>query len=119
MRKMKAWMQKGVVIHDAVKAAQRGWSSFDKSKKVAKSVETSDRPRITLKKINLQSASILGFLTSFIGKIIHLALISSFFFSQSSRPAQAFEPTSPSYLPGYMYILVSVVHLVIYVVIFQ
>ena len=59
MRKMKAWMQKGVVIHDAVKAAQRGWSSFDKSKKVAKSVETSDRPRITLKKINLQSASIL------------------------------------------------------------
>ena len=59
MRKMKAWMQKGIVIHDAVKAAQRGWSSFDKSKKVAKSVETSDRPRMTLKKINLQSAIIL------------------------------------------------------------
>ena len=55
MRKMTAWMQKGVVIHDAVKAAQRGWSSLDKSKKVAKSVETSDRPRITLKKTNLQS----------------------------------------------------------------
>ena len=59
MRKMTAWTQKGVVIHDAVKAAQRGWSSFDKSKKVAKSVETSDRPRMTLKKMNLQSAIIL------------------------------------------------------------
>ena len=59
MRKMTAWMQKGVVIHDAVKAAQRGWSSFDKSKKVAKSVETSDRPRMMLKKMNLQSAIIL------------------------------------------------------------
>ena len=59
MRKMKAWTQKGVVIHDAVKAAQRGWSSLDKSKKVAKSVETSDRPRMTLKKINLQRAIIL------------------------------------------------------------
>ena len=60
MRKMKAWMQKGVVIQDAVKAAQRGWSSFDKSKKVAKSVETSDRPRITLKKIiGLKSITLL------------------------------------------------------------
>ena len=59
MRKMKAWMQKGVVIHDAVKAAQRGWSSYDRSKKVAKSVETSDRPRMTLKRMNLQSAIIL------------------------------------------------------------
>ena len=56
---MTAWMQKGVVIHDAVKAAQRGCSSFDKSKKVTKSVETSDRPRMTLKKMNLQSAIIL------------------------------------------------------------
>ena len=60
MRKMKAWMQKGVVIHDAVKAAQRGWSSLARSKKVAKSVETSDMPSITLKKMNLQSAIILG-----------------------------------------------------------
>ena len=59
MRKMTAWMQKGVVIHDAVKAAQRGWSSLDKSKKVAKSVETSDSPRMTLKKTNLQSGIIL------------------------------------------------------------
>ena len=59
MRKMKAWTQKGVVIHDAVKAAQRGWSSLDKSKKVAKSVETSDSPRMTLKKTNLQSGIIL------------------------------------------------------------
>ena len=67
MRKMKAWMQKGVVIHDAVKAAQRGWSSLDKSKKVAKSVETSDSPRMTLKKTNLQSGIILvGQLASFI-----------------------------------------------------
>ena len=57
---MTAWMQKGVVIHDAVKAAQRGCSSFDKSKKVTKSVETSDRPRMTLKKMNLQSAIILA-----------------------------------------------------------
>ena len=60
MRKMKAWTQKGVVIHDAVKAAQRGWSSSDKSKKVAKSVETSDRPRMTLKKTNLQRVIILA-----------------------------------------------------------
>ena len=59
-RKMARWMQKGVVIHDAVKAAQRGCSSFDKSKKVAKSVETSDRPRMTLKKMNLQRAIILA-----------------------------------------------------------
>ena len=59
-KKMTAWMQKGVVIHDAVKAAQRGCSSFDKSKKVAKSVETSDKPRMTLKKMNLQSAIILA-----------------------------------------------------------
>ena len=56
---MTAWTQKGVVIHDAVKAAQRGWSSSDKSKKVAKSVETSDKPRMTLNKMNLQRASIL------------------------------------------------------------
>ena len=59
MRKMKAWMQKGVVIHDAVKAAQRGWSSLDKSKKVARSVATSESPRMTLKKTNLQSGIIL------------------------------------------------------------
>ena len=59
IRKMKAWTQKGVVIHDAVKAAQRGWLSSDKSKKVAKSVETSKKPRMTLKKTNLQSANIL------------------------------------------------------------
>ena len=64
IRKMTAWTQKGVVIHDAVKAAQMGWSSFDKSKKVAKSVETSDKPRITLKKTNLQSAIILVVLAS-------------------------------------------------------
>ena len=75
MRKMKAWMQKGVVIHDAVKAAQRGWSSSDKSKKVAKSVETSDRPRMTLKKMNLQSASILATSLNLKGKINHLAQI--------------------------------------------
>ena len=61
MRKMKAWMQKGVVIHDAVKAAQRGWSSLDKSKKVARSVETSESPRMTLKKMNLHRAIILRF----------------------------------------------------------
>ena len=75
MRKMTAWTQKGVVIHDAVKAAQRGWSSSDKSKKVAKSVETSDRPRMTLKKMNLQSASILAKGLNLKGKINHLAQI--------------------------------------------
>ena len=57
---MARWTQKGVVIHDAVKVAHRGWSSSDKSKKVAKSVETSDKPRMTLKKMNLQSAIILA-----------------------------------------------------------
>ena len=61
IRKMTAWTQKGVVIHDAVNAAQSGWSSSDKSKKVAKSVEMSTRPRMTLKKTTLQSASILRF----------------------------------------------------------
>ena len=61
---MTAWTQKGIVIHDAVNAAQRGWSSSDKSKKVAKSVETSKKPRMTLKKTNLQSANILGELVS-------------------------------------------------------
>ena len=64
IRKMKAWTQKGVVIHDAVNAAQRGWSSSDKSKKVSKSVETSKKPRMTLKKMNLQSANILRVLVS-------------------------------------------------------
>ena len=59
MRKMKAWMQKGVVIHEAVKAAQRGWSSLDKSRKVMRSVETSESPRMTLKKMNLHRAIIL------------------------------------------------------------
>ena len=59
MRKMKAWTQKGVVIHDPVKAAQKGWSSFHKSKKVAKSVATSVRPMMTLKKKTLQSGNIL------------------------------------------------------------
>ena len=62
-RKMARWMQKGVVIHDAVKVAQRGWSSSDKSKKVAKSVNTSASPRMTLKKTTLQSASILEHLS--------------------------------------------------------
>ena len=64
IRKMKAWTQKGVVIHDAVNAAQRGWSSSDKSKKVSKSVVTSKKPRMTLKKTNLQSANILRVLVS-------------------------------------------------------
>ena len=86
MRKMKAWTQKGVVIHDAVKAAQRGWSSFDKSKKVTKSVETSDKPRMTLKKMNLQRASILGVLASSIvwQNDSPGSDISPFFFNQSS-----------------------------------
>ena len=81
MRKMKAWMQKGVVIHDAVKAAQRGWSSLDKSKKVAKSVETSDRPRMTLKKTNLHRAIILRFFNIIFGQN---SSPGSFFFSDQS-----------------------------------
>ena len=32
IRKMTAWMHEGPVIHDAVTAAQKGWSSSDKSK---------------------------------------------------------------------------------------
>ena len=96
MRKMKAWMQKGVVIHDAVKAAQRGWSSLDKSKKVAKSVEMSDRPRMTLKKTNLQSVIILRVSTSSIDKMSYLALIfilsparKSLYFFNHLKPLQA------------------------------
>ena len=54
-----ALTQKGVAIQAAVKAAHRGWSSRDKLKKVARSVETSDRPSTTLKKTNLPSAIIL------------------------------------------------------------
>ena len=68
---MTAWTPKGVVIHDAVKAAQRGWSSSDKSKKVAKSVKTSTRPRMTLKNTTLESASILQVLKY--DEIFHLA----------------------------------------------
>ena len=104
MRKMKAWMQKGVVIHDAVKAAQRGWSSSDKSKKVAKSVETSDKPRMTLKKMNLQSANILGVSDYSIYWQSNSpgSDISPFFFNQSSLSlSRAFEPTTPSYTPGF------------------
>ena len=93
MRKMKAWMQKGVVIHDAVKAAQRGWSSLDKSKKVAKSVETSDRPRMTLKKTNLQSAIILRVSTSSIDKMPYLALI--FILSPASKSLWFFNHLKP------------------------
>ena len=54
-----ALTQKGVAIQAAVKAAHRGWSSWAKLKKVARSVETSDRPSTTLKKTNLPSAIIL------------------------------------------------------------
>ena len=89
MRKMKAWTQKGVVIHDAVKAAQRGWSSFDKSKKVIKSVETSDKPRMTLKKMNLHSPIILGVLISLIQNNSPGSDISPFFFNQTSPPFRA------------------------------
>ena len=81
MRKMKAWMQKGVVIHDAVKAAKRGWSSLDKSRNVMKSVETSDRPRMTLKKTNLHRAIILRVFNIIFGQN---CLPGSFFFSNQS-----------------------------------
>ena len=93
---MTAWTQKGVVIHDAVKAAQRGWLSSDKSKKVAKSVETSDRPRMTLKKMNLQRAIILADL-KIKGKINHLAQI--FLLSHQPNCSPGFEMfKSKSYL---------------------
>ena len=54
-------MRKGVIIHEAVNTAHRGWLST-KVKKVAKSVDTSVSPMNTLKNTNFNIAIILGIL---------------------------------------------------------
>ena len=59
MMKSSAWMRKGITIHWAVSSAHRTWSSSNKKKKVDKSVRISVSPRITLKNVNLSTASIL------------------------------------------------------------
>ena len=53
-----ACMKKGVNIHVMVSAAHSGWSST-KVKKVAKSVDTSERPKNALKNANLSTFAIL------------------------------------------------------------
>ena len=58
-RKARVCMTKGVNIHVMVSAAQFGWS-YTKVKKVAKSVNTSERPKNALKNANLSTFSILG-----------------------------------------------------------
>ena len=55
-----ACMKKGVNIHVTVKAAHSWWSSTNKVMKVAKSVETSERPNKVLKNVNLITFDILG-----------------------------------------------------------
>ena len=58
-RKSNAWTMKGVTIHWAVRNAQVTWPSSNRKRKVAKSVRTSAKPKITLKNVNLMIANIL------------------------------------------------------------
>ena len=57
-KKVMACTRKGVIIHDAVNDAQIWWWS-SKVKNVAKSVDTSVKPKTVLKNTNFNTALIL------------------------------------------------------------